>query len=84
MQLSPSVLLRAAWLLLAACALATAQQLYMLFGVSCIVDMGDYRQVSEVLQIQQMIPAFALGARACISLVQAEIFAYRVASGMYF
>jgi hypothetical protein len=50
--------------------LATAQQLYILFGVSCIVDMGDYRQVNEVLQIGQMIPAFALGARACISLVE--------------
>lgn len=50
--------------------LASAQQIYMLFGVSCVVDMGDYRQLSEVFQLGQMVPAFALGARACISLLE--------------
>jgi hypothetical protein len=50
--------------------LASAQQVYMLLGVSCIVDMGVYKQIDDVFQLQTMVPAFALGARVCVSLIE--------------
>jgi hypothetical protein len=50
--------------------LASAQQIYMLLHVSCIVDMGVYRNIADVFQMETMVPAFALGARTCVSLVE--------------
>jgi hypothetical protein len=50
--------------------LCSAQQVYSLLHVSCIVDMGLYRQIDDVFMLQTMIPAFALGARVCVSLIQ--------------
>jgi len=50
--------------------LASAQQIYTLLHVSCVVDMGVYNNIADVFQIQTMVPAFALGARVCVALVQ--------------
>jgi len=50
--------------------LCTIQQLNTLLSVSCIVEMGDYRQIEEVIQIDTMLPAFALGARWCIAILE--------------
>jgi hypothetical protein len=51
-------------------ALCTAQQLNLLLSVSCIVDMGNYRQIDDVLLIDTMLPAFALGARWCVAILE--------------
>lgn len=50
--------------------LASAQQIYMLVGLSCIVDMGTYREIDDVFQLQTMLPAYALGARSCVSMIE--------------
>jgi hypothetical protein len=50
--------------------LCTAQQLNMLLSVSCIVDMGDYREIGDVVLIDTMLPAFALGARWCVAILE--------------
>jgi hypothetical protein len=50
--------------------LATAQQIYTLLHVSCVVDMGVYNDIADVFLIQTMVPAFALGARVCVALIQ--------------
>jgi hypothetical protein len=50
--------------------LASTQQIYTLLHVSCIVDMGIYNDIADVFMIQTMVPAFALGARVCVELVQ--------------
>lgn len=39
-------------------------------GVSCIIDMDVYNEVSDVLQIREIIPPYALGARACVSAIR--------------
>jgi hypothetical protein len=39
-------------------------------GVSCIIDMGVYSEVSSVLRLQEVIPPYALGARMCIARVR--------------
>jgi hypothetical protein len=49
--------------------LATVQQLYTLMHVSCVVDMGVYRDIADVFMIHTMVPAFALGARVCVALI---------------
>jgi hypothetical protein len=51
--------------------LCTVPQIYALLNVSCIVDMGIYREIDEIFQLQTMIPAFALGARVCVSAIEA-------------
>jgi hypothetical protein len=51
-------------------ALASAQQIYMLAGFSCIVDMGLYKQIDDVFMLNTMVPAYALGARACVALIE--------------
>ncbi len=38
-------------------------------GVSCIVDMDVYNEVSSVLQLQEVIPPYALGARMCLARI---------------
>jgi hypothetical protein len=50
--------------------LCLAQQLSMLVSISCIVDMGDFRGMNEVLQLDTILPAFALGARFCVELLE--------------
>jgi hypothetical protein len=39
-------------------------------GVSCIVDMGVYNEVSRVLKLQEVIPPYALGARMCVARIR--------------
>lgn len=50
--------------------LTTIQQLYMLLGVSCVVDMGTYNDINDVMMMDTMLPAYALGARSCVAILQ--------------
>lgn len=50
--------------------LCLAQQVSMLLSISCIVDMGDFRGINEVLQLDTILPAFALGARYCVEILE--------------
>jgi len=50
--------------------LCIAQQMSILVSISCIVDMGDFRGINEVLQMDTILPAFALGARYCVELLE--------------
>ena len=34
-------------------------------GVSCIIRMNVYNEVSSILELQEVIPPYALGATAC-------------------
>ena len=35
-------------------------------GISCIIDMDIYREVSSLLDLREVLPPYALGARMCI------------------
>lgn len=50
--------------------LCVAQQMSMLVSISCIVDMGSFQGINEVLQMDTILPAFALGARHCVELLE--------------
>jgi hypothetical protein len=50
--------------------LCIAQQTVVNCGISCIIDMGIYREVSSLLDLRQVVPPYALGARSCLARVQ--------------
>jgi hypothetical protein len=39
-------------------------------GVSCITSMDVYNEVSSVLQLKEVIPPYALGARMCVARIR--------------
>jgi hypothetical protein len=39
-------------------------------GVSCIIQMSVYNQVSSVLKLREVIPPYALGARMCVARIR--------------
>ena len=49
--------------------LCAAKQLLIPFGVSCIVPLSVYRDVSSAFDLEEVIPPYALAARTCVAAV---------------
>jgi hypothetical protein len=50
--------------------LSQLQISFALLAVSCIVNMQTYTQINSVLNLQETLPPFALGARMCIQKIR--------------
>lgn len=50
--------------------LSSVPLIYSLLSVSYIVEMGAYRQMDEVLMLEQFVPAYALAAHECVSAIE--------------
>ena len=39
-------------------------------GVSCVINMDIYNEIGSVLQLEEVIPPYALGARMCVARIR--------------
>jgi hypothetical protein len=46
------------------------QMSFVHMGVSCIVDMNVYQGINSLLELREVLPPYALGARMCIQRVR--------------
>lgn len=51
-------------------ALTNLQVLGVLCGISCLIDMQIYEEVSSLLDLRKVVPPYALGARMCLQNVR--------------
>lgn len=46
--------------------ISQVQMSFVHVGISCIIDMNIYREVNSLLDLREVVPPYALGARMCI------------------